>query len=148
MFSDGRTFDQDDGSATDPTSQVPQVQRLPHLLRQIRPIIEADRAREFLALAQFLAKALPAATSPDRRPLTTKEAAEYLKVCPKTFMKRYAPLLSPIQTAGHTPQRRHRRWSRQQVERLASGAAIGNVRHEPSQEDVEFVRRQMEKRLE
>jgi hypothetical protein len=148
MFSDGRAFDEDDGSATASTSQVPQVQRLPHLPRQPRPILEADRAHEFLAIARCLAGALPATTTPDRRPLTTKEAAEFMKVCPKTFMKRYAPLLNPIQTAGHSPQQRHYRWSRQQVERLASGAAIDNVDHEPLQEDIEFARRQMEKRLE
>ena len=80
--------------------------------------------------------------------LTTQEAARIFKVTAKTFLQRYAPLLHPIPSANHSSRRRHLRWSRAEIERLAFGPKVPEFNPESPDQDISYVLRQLEKRLE
>ncbi len=80
--------------------------------------------------------------------LTTHEAARIFKVTAKTFLQRYAPLLHPIPSANHSSRRRHLRWSKLEIERLAFGSAASQFKPESPNEDISYVLRELEKRLE
>lgn len=115
-------------------------------LKQLQSLVKAEYAGLFRAITQDLAKAI------DRRALagtmTTLEAANYFSVSTKTFLKHYSPLLSPIPTSCENAKRKHRRWSRYEIERLAGNSSGSGRRNPHSTEDDTFVRAQMGKRLE
>jgi hypothetical protein len=80
--------------------------------------------------------------------LTTQEAARIFKVTAKTFLQRYAPLLHPIPSANHSSRRRHLRWSRAEIERLAFGRKVPELNPVSPDQDINYVLRELEKRLE
>ncbi|MCZ8311129.1 MAG: hypothetical protein O9320_09770 [Magnetospirillum sp.] len=80
--------------------------------------------------------------------LTTTEAAQIFKVSSKTFLQRYAPMLHPIPSANRSSRRRHLRWSRFEIERLARGQVASEFESGAPNDDLTFVRRALEKRLE
>jgi hypothetical protein len=80
--------------------------------------------------------------------LTTQEAARIFKVTAKTFLQRYAPLLHPIPSINHSSRRRHLRWSRSEIERLARGYVASAFESGVHNDDLTFVSRALEKRLE
>lgn len=146
MFTDGLRYEIDedppDRRSTDKRHR--NDRRTP--LKQLQSLIQAEYDGQFPAITQDLAKVI------DRRSLagtmTTLEAANYFRVSAKTFLKRYSPLLSPIPTSCENARRKHRRWSRFEIERLA-GNSSGSGHQDPhSAEDDTFIRAQMEKRLE
>jgi len=85
----------------------------------------------------------------DRAPiLTSAEASQIFKISIKTFLARYAPLLHPIPSKNCSSRRRHLRWSRSEIERMAHGHSFSELKPEAPNEDLNYVRRELEKRLE
>lgn len=85
----------------------------------------------------------------DRAPiLTSAEASQIFKVSIKTFLTHYAPLLHPIPSQNRSNRRRHLRWSKLEIERLAFGSAASQFKPESTNEDISYVLRALEKRLE
>lgn len=80
--------------------------------------------------------------------LTTTDAARVFKVSSKTFLQRYAPLLHPVPSANRSSRRRHLRWSRFEIERLARGQVASEFEPEAPNAERTFVSRALEKRLE
>ncbi len=80
--------------------------------------------------------------------LTTSEASQVFKVSTKTFLSRYAPLLHPIPSQNQDSQRRHLRWSRAEIERLAYGRTAPEFNRGSADQDISYVLRALEKRLE
>jgi len=115
-------------------------------LKQLQSLIKAEYDGQFRTITQDLARVI------DRRALagtmTTLEAANYFRVSTKTFLKHYSPLLSPIPTSCEKARRKHRRWSRYEIERLAGNSSGSGHQDQQSAEDDTFIRTQMEKRLE
>ncbi len=80
--------------------------------------------------------------------LTSTDAARIFKVSTKTFLARYAPLLHPIPSINFSDRRRHQRWSRAEIERLARGQVASEFEPRAPDDELTFVSRALEKRLE
>ncbi|MFN8701828.1 MAG: hypothetical protein ACK5X0_06865, partial [Rhodospirillales bacterium] len=80
--------------------------------------------------------------------LTTTDAARIFKVSSKTFLRHYAPLLHPIPSQNRSSRRRHLRWSRLEIERLARGQVAAEFETGAPDDELTFVSRALEKRLE
>lgn len=130
-----------------------QSARSNHDVTQIDPLhlynilLASKRARRARYRQKLHTTKRPA--QPDQAPiLTTAEAARIFKVSAKTFLRRYAPLLHPIVAASCGDRRRHLRWSRAEIERLALGRTVSDFNPEAPDQDISYVRRALEKRLE
>lgn len=80
--------------------------------------------------------------------LTTTEAARIFKVSTKTFLTHYAPLLHPIPSTNCSNRRQHLRWSRAEIERMARGPVASEFEPGAPNDELTFVSRALEKRLE
>jgi hypothetical protein len=119
----------------------------------LEPVVRAERARQTSPIKRYQSSATvriasAGTNSPDKRILTTHEAAKYFKVSVKTFMIDHAPHLHPILSSKSATKRRHRRWDLHEIDRYIDGLTGGRKTQEPSREDLAFVTAQMEKRLE
>lgn len=146
MFTDGLRYEIDEDPPDKHSTDKKRRKDGRAPLKQLRSPIEAGYGGQIRSITPDLANVI------DRRALpgamTTLEAANYFRVSTKTFLKHYSPLLSPIPTSCQNARRKHRRWSRFEIERLAANSSASGQQDRQLAEDSTFIRAQMEKRLE
>jgi hypothetical protein len=134
-------------------SKATPVNRQADLWDLLDPVVRAERARQAAPINRYQSPPPARSTtsdkrSPDQRVLTTREAAEYLRVSIKTFMTVHAPHLHPIPSSTSSSKRRHLRWDRRELDSYIDRLTGRNDNQELSRGDLGFVKAQMEKRLE
>jgi len=84
----------------------------------------------------------------DTRLKTLKEAAFHTRVSPRTFLKMFAPQLHPIRPLSGSRGRCKLLFDRHEVDRLIDKMSGVTTAIDTNRDDLEFVKAQMEKRLE
>lgn len=78
---------------------------------------------------------------------TLKEVAHHTRVSPRTFLRRFAPHLHPIRPPAGRSERCKLLFDRLELDRLIDKMTGANNANRPSEDDLTFLKSQLEKRL-
>jgi len=116
-----------------------------------RTILTVERKRQAEAKARRSYAPRPGLSysgADEERFWKTKKAARYFGICVKIFLSIHAPNLHPVTTSTGKRGRRHIRWDSVEIKSYAD--RLTNTGSQPikTEDELSFIRAQLEKRLE